>query len=183
MFTYTAQLCYPDTCRGPRIRVGYVSDTDTRGIRAGCVPAAYRRLPERIGLETASPVRFRGGIRPISSHPVDSPSPRCPTEYNAPPLRLSARTRATQQGEVGRPPATSHRRRDAAPREAPPPGEAATSSRTGGRRPSPQREGSWRPAPICKVRTPVRPFLLDLLFLLLDSHFPFLISRFHDFIQ
>src|SRR6185503_14902872 len=94
----------------------------------------------------------------------------------------------THEGEVGRPPATSppetsHRRRDAAPREAPPPGEAATSSRTGGRRPSPQREGSWRPAPICKVRTPVRPFLLDLLFLLLDSHFLFLISRFHDFIQ
>ena len=126
VFRRAISLCYPDTCRGPRIRVGYVSDTDTRGIRAGCVPAAYRRLPERIGLETASPVRFRGGIRPISSHPVDSPSPRCPTEYNAPPLRLSARTRATQQGEVGRPPATSppatsHRRRDAAPREAPPP--------------------------------------------------------------
>ena len=182
------KLCYPDTCRGPRIRVGYVSDTDTRGIRAGCVPATYRRLPERIGLKL--PLRYvsEGGIRPISSHPVNSPSPRCPTEYNAPPLCLSARTRATQQGEVGRPPATSppatsHRRRDAAPREAPPPGEAATSSRTGGRRPSPQREGSWRPAPICKVRTPVRPFLLDLLFLLLDSHFPFLISRFHDFIQ
>ena len=60
VFRRAISLCYPDTCRGPRIRVGYVSDTDTRGIRAGCVPAAYRRLPERIGLETASPVRFGG---------------------------------------------------------------------------------------------------------------------------
>ena len=169
-----------------------MSDTYPIRIRGGYAPDAY---PRRIGVspsESAWKLALRyvseGGIRPISSHPVNSPSPRCPTEYNAPPLCLSARTRATQQGEVGRPPATSppatsHRRRDAAPREAPPPGEAATSSRTGGRRPSPQREGSWRPAPICKVRTPVRPFLLDLLFLLLDSHFPFLISRFHDFIQ
>ena len=173
-----SNLCYPDTCRGPRIRVGYVSDTDTRGIRAGCVPATYRHLPERIGLKL--PLRYvsEGGIRPISSHPW---TPRLPDALPNTTRRHSVCPHARGRRSRGR--LAARRRRDAAPREAPPPGEAATSSRTGGRRPSPQREGSWRPAPICKVRTPVRPFLLDLLFLLLDSHFPFLISRFHDFIQ
>jgi len=59
--------------KGTRIRVGYVSDTDTRGIRAGCVPATYRRLPERIGLKL--PLRYvsEGGIRPISIPPPGLP--------------------------------------------------------------------------------------------------------------
>ena len=110
----------PYPCR-IRIRYGYTGDTRrmrTRGVSAS--PRAYRTRNCLSG--TFRRVRYG----PYHPTPVDSPSPRCPTEYNAPPLCLSARTRATQQGEVGRPPATSppatsHRRRDAAPREAPPP--------------------------------------------------------------
>ena len=155
-----------------RIRYGYAGDT--RRMRVRGVSASPRANRTRNCL---SGTFRRVGYGPYPSHPLDSPMPYRIERAATPSVR-------THEGDAaggGWPPA--RRRRDAAPQEAPPPGEAATSSRTGGRRPSPQREGSWRPAPICKVRTPVRPFLLDLLFLLLDSHFPFLISRFHDFIQ
>ena len=162
-----------------------MSDTYPIRIRGGYAPDAY---PRRIGVspsESAWKLALRyvseGGIRPISI-----PPPGLPDALQNRTRRHSVCPHARGRRSRGRLAARrrrARRRRDAAPREAPPPGEAATSSRTGGRRPSPQREGSWRPAPICKVRTPVRPFLLDLLFLLLDSHFPFLISRFLDLIQ
>jgi len=169
----------PYPCR-IRIRYGYVGDTLRMRIRG--VSASPRA--NRPGNWLSGTFR-RVGYGPYPSHPLDSPMPYRIERAATPSVR-------THEGDAAgggwlpagdepagdEPPATRHN-----PSRSSSPGEAATSSRTGGRRPSPQREGSWRPAPICKVRTPVRPFLLDLLFLLLDSHFPFLISRFHDFIQ
>jgi len=136
-----------------RIRIRYGDAGDTLRMRIRGVSASPRANWPGNWL---SGTFRRVGYGPYPSHPLDSPMPYRIERAATPSVR-------THEGDAAgggwlpagdepagdEPPATRHN-----PSRSSSPGEAATSSRTGGRRPSPQREGSWRPAPICKVRTP-----------------------------
>jgi len=74
--TRREKLCYPDTCRGTRIRVGYVSDTDTPWIRHRYVSKEYpkKNKKQKIGYVTGYvfrlPIRRREKGEPAGAVPL-----------------------------------------------------------------------------------------------------------------